>query len=189
MYYGSSTDTEFAGFATTTETDQNGNTTTTYIHQGNGSQSALGEYNDSFEKIGKPYLTEIRDDGGNLYQRTIDRWDSQPIATSSSFVFKSREAIQQYDGNSDHKDTAVEHAYNSNGATKPLRPNGAKSWQVPLMEALPIQARISALRPMRIQAALVRTGPASRPRRPSQINRLGRFVNPNTTMTACPKVQ
>ena len=36
----------FAGFATTTKTDGLGNVTKTYYHQGNGSQSGLGEYQD-----------------------------------------------------------------------------------------------------------------------------------------------
>jgi RHS repeat-associated protein len=114
-YFASSADTEFAGFATTTVTDERGNTTTTYIHQGNGSQSAIGEYADAYEKIGKPYLTEVRDSGGSLYSRAIYAWDSRLLATSSSYVFNAREVAQQYDGDSDHKDSATEYAYSPTG--------------------------------------------------------------------------
>lgn len=114
-YFASSTERKFAGFATTTRTDASGNTTTTYIHQGNASESSLGEYNDSYEKIGKPYLTEVRDNNGHLYSRSIYRWESTPTGSSTSFVFNSRQIKQDYDGDSDHRDTAIETSYDLAG--------------------------------------------------------------------------
>lgn len=115
-YFASSTDNQFAGFATTTQTDARGNATKTYIHQGNGSNTALGEYADAFSKIGKPYLVERYDDDDNLYTRTITRWDNAAATSSSStFVFAAREVRQDWDGDGYHRDTAEERTYDAYG--------------------------------------------------------------------------
>ena len=65
-FYQSEYDRKFASFATTTTTDPAGNVTIENFHQGNGSQTAVGEYSDDFSKIGKMYREEIDDSGGNL---------------------------------------------------------------------------------------------------------------------------
>ena len=115
-YFASSTDSQFAGFASTTVTDARGNVTRTYIHQGNGSNAVQGEYQDGFAKIGKPYLTEQYDDDDNLYARTITRWEEAPATSSSStFVFAAREVRQEWDGDADHRDTAQERTYDAYG--------------------------------------------------------------------------
>ncbi|MCI0597691.1 DNRLRE domain-containing protein, partial [Candidatus Parcubacteria bacterium] len=113
LYFASSTDNQFAGFATTTKTDARGNVTKTHIHQGNGSQESLGEYNDTFAKIGKPFLKEVYDDDSNLYVRSISRWDMASTSTTTAFVFKAQDIGQHYDGDADHKDTATEYSYST----------------------------------------------------------------------------
>lgn len=114
-WFASSTDTTFAGFATTTFADSRGNVTKTYIHQGNGTNSTLGEYADEFAKIGKPYLVERYDGDDNLYLRELTRWESAATSSTSTFVFASREIRQAYDGDVDHRDTALERTYDAVG--------------------------------------------------------------------------
>lgn len=113
LYFASSTDNQPAGFATTTKEDARGNITKTYIHQGNGSQTTLGENSDNFSKIGKPFLTEKYDNAANLYDRKIRWWESTSTGTDTSFVYPVREVTQQYDGDGDHRDSAIEFTYDS----------------------------------------------------------------------------
>lgn len=114
-YFASTTEKQFAGFATTTHTNSLGNITKTYIHQGNASLNSIGEVNDSFYKIGKPYLIETYDDSNNLYERYIKRWDEIALASSSSFIYQSRDLKQEYDGDSDYKASAAEYVYSNLG--------------------------------------------------------------------------
>ena len=102
---------KFAGFATTTLTDAVGNVTKTYFHQGNDSQSTIGENSDSFAKIGKPYRTEMYDDSNNLFQKTISKIESSDLGNGRTFVKQTRTVDYQYDGDGDHRDTALEYTY------------------------------------------------------------------------------
>lgn len=111
VFFGSPRDRKFAGFATTTIIDSAGNVTKTYYHQGNASESLLGEYQDHASKTGRPYRIERYDASGNLYELSINKWDSHPIGAAASFVKLSRKTTLSYDGNADHKDMAVEYAY------------------------------------------------------------------------------
>lgn len=114
-YFGGSYDRKFAGFGLVTETDSVGNVTKTYYHQGNDTETSLGEYSDHSSKIGKPYRMEEYDNGGNLYRLTINKWENSSIATSSDFVKLTRETVLDYDGDADHKDTGVEYSYDAKG--------------------------------------------------------------------------
>jgi hypothetical protein len=40
--------------------------TKTFYHQGDATNTAFGEFNDSIAKRGKPYRTEVYDASGNL---------------------------------------------------------------------------------------------------------------------------
>jgi RHS repeat-associated protein len=115
-YFNDPYDRKFAGFGVVTETDAVGNITKTYYHQGNDSEIALGEYEDHIAKMGKPYRIETYDASGNLYQLTINKWDSYNIGTDHDFVKLARTTTLAYDGDTDHKDTAIEYIYdNANG--------------------------------------------------------------------------
>lgn len=92
-YFGNSYDRKFAGFGLVTKTDSVGNVSKTYFHQGNDTETTLGEYSDHSSKIGKPYRMEEYDDEGNLYRLTINKWENSSIATSSDFVKLSRETV------------------------------------------------------------------------------------------------
>lgn len=112
-YYIDEFDRKFAGFATTTVTDALGHVTKTYVHQGNASQSAIGEYSDSKAKIGKLYRTEVYDNASNLYTKAITKWESAPLSNSRDFVKKTRAVEFAYDGDSDHRDKGVEFLYDN----------------------------------------------------------------------------
>ncbi|MDQ7814929.1 MAG: DUF2341 domain-containing protein [Patescibacteria group bacterium] len=111
-YYNGGHDTRFAGFASSTVVDAQGNVTKTYFHQGNSSDSAHGEYNDEFAKIGRVYRVEKYDVSGNLYQKTINKWDSSSISDSDADFLKLAQTVDYtYDGDSSHKDKAVTYTY------------------------------------------------------------------------------
>ncbi len=111
-YFGSSTDKKFAGFAKVKITDAIGNTTATFYHQGDSSNSALGEYQDESYKIGKPYRIEQADSNGNNYLVTINKWDSFDLGNNSKFVKLIQTVEQTFDGNATHKDKAEGYSYN-----------------------------------------------------------------------------
>ena len=102
---------KFAGFSVVTETDSDGNVTKNYYHQGNDTNTGLGENEDNFAKIGRVYRTEKYDDAGNLYETTINKWDSVNLGTDRDFVKLARSASLTYDSDADHKDRAVEYTY------------------------------------------------------------------------------
>ena len=111
-FYSSTTNRQFAGFGKVT-TATALSTTTAYYHQGNGNHSSSSELADSQAKIGKSYRIDINDRQANLYKRTITKWDTASTATTSTFVYKSRELTRDFDGDSDTKDSGIEYVYNS----------------------------------------------------------------------------
>jgi len=110
-YWRTPYDRKFAGFATTTNTDPLGNVTQTFFHQGNGSQSSIGEYSDEVSKIGKPYRILISDGSSNLYKKTITKWDRAVLTNYRDFVKRTRIVDFLYDGNADQRATAIEFTY------------------------------------------------------------------------------
>ena len=101
---------KFAGFASTTRTDATGGVTATYFHQGNDSLSSIGEYDDTFSKS-EPYRIETYDSGGNLYARTINKWESVPQSNDRNYVKLAQTVTSAYDGDSDHRDHAATYQY------------------------------------------------------------------------------
>lgn len=110
-YYNGPTDRKFAGFGLVTETDDLGNVTKTYYQQANTTNDTLGEYDDNSSKMGKAYRIEKYDDSENLYELTINKYKNSPITTGADFVYQMSSTNLSYDGDGDHKDTAIEYAY------------------------------------------------------------------------------
>jgi RHS repeat-associated protein len=109
-------DRKFAGFNKVADTDSAGNTASTYYHQGNTSDTSNGEYNDDEWKIGKPYRMEVTDSSGNLYSKTINKWEDYDLGNGSKFVKLVRTTNLNYYG-SNHADNATEYTYdNSSGS-------------------------------------------------------------------------
>lgn len=110
-YFNTYLDRKFAGFSKVTKTDAAGNEIINYFHQGNGTDSSNGEYSDHVSKIGKIYRTEYKDNSSNIYGKVINKWDRYNIGTDHNFVKLTRSLAMSYDGDSDHKDRAVEYTY------------------------------------------------------------------------------
>jgi YD repeat-containing protein len=105
-YFGGPLDRQFAGFSKIAKTDPTGATTTTFYHQGNTSSSTIGEYQDHISKAGKPYRVEQADSSNNIYTKTINKWDRYDQGNGRNFVKLAQTLVQNYDGDSDHKDKA-----------------------------------------------------------------------------------
>ncbi len=110
-YYSTYLDRKFAGFNSVKETDTAGNVRKTYYHQGNSTNTSLGEYSDHVAKIGIPYRVEEYDNSTNLYRLTVNQIDRYSIGTDHDFVKNIHQTVLNYDGNSGHKDTTTEYAY------------------------------------------------------------------------------
>lgn len=110
-YFGSTLNRKFAGFGKITQTDTAGNTTKTFYHQGNTTDSANGEYNDHVSKIGRPYRIEKANNVGSVYSKVINKWDHADLGQERSFVKLAQTINFSYDGDSDHRDTATTYTY------------------------------------------------------------------------------
>jgi RHS repeat-associated protein len=105
-------DHQFAGFDQVKETDPAGNITKTYFNAADSTNSG-GEYQDNFWKIGKPYRIEAYDNASNLYQLTINRWDTYDLGSGAGFVKIASSTELDYDGLSTHKDKAEWNTYDN----------------------------------------------------------------------------
>ena len=113
----SATDRKFAGFAEVDKTDSASSVTKTFYHTGSGTDSTHGEYQDNYWKMGKAYRVEKYDRSGNLFEKTINKWDTATSTTSVAGFAKLSQTIRStYDGYSSHKDKAESFTYdNLNG--------------------------------------------------------------------------
>jgi Insecticide toxin TcdB middle/N-terminal region/FG-GAP-like repeat len=111
----------FAGFATTTVTDPDANYTKTYFHQGNSSETSIGEHNDGFSKIGKPYRVEVYDSNDNLYRKAINKWESVPQSNDRNYVQLTQTVTSAFDGDADHRDQATRYTYDEYSGNLLLR--------------------------------------------------------------------
>lgn len=110
-FYNGPFDRKLAGFGAVTTTDVDGNVRKTYFHQGNENNQTQGEYGDEYWKIGRPFRVEKYDSAGNLYSRTVNKWDSYSLGGDARFVKLSQTLESAYDGNSSHKDKAESYTY------------------------------------------------------------------------------
>jgi len=115
-YYDNPYQKKFAGFAQVVKTDAQGSQFKTYYHQGNYTDSANGEFNDDYSKIGQVYRSEVYDSSSNLYDLIINKIESHDLGNQRSFVKLTQGVQLAYDGNADHKDQAQSFIYhNSSG--------------------------------------------------------------------------
>ncbi len=112
--YVSQADKEFAGFNLVSSTDSAGNLTNTYYHTANGTDSAHGEYQDNFFKIGKPYRVEQYDNASHLQKKTINKWDSYAFTNPNAGFVKLAQTVESdYSGTAGHKDKAESYTYDN----------------------------------------------------------------------------
>lgn len=113
-YYNNPFDRQFSGYNLVEQTDAAGYVTKTYYHTANTSDSSLGEYQDNYFKIGKPYRVEKYDVSGNLYQVSINKWDSYDLGNGAGFAKLIQTIEKNYDGQSISKDKAESYEYENN---------------------------------------------------------------------------
>lgn len=113
-YFNNPFDRKFAGFSKVTKTDSAGNKTEKNFHQGNDTAVQLGEFLDDAAKINMVYKTELFNNSGNLFTRTINKWDKYALGEERNFVYIKDTLTQNFDGSSSHKDKAESFTYNTN---------------------------------------------------------------------------
>ncbi|MBI3020361.1 MAG: hypothetical protein HYY60_03500 [Parcubacteria group bacterium] len=111
-YHNGAEDRFFAGFQIASTTDGAGNQAITYFHTGSSTDSALGEYDDHISKKGKPFRIEQYDSAGNLYSKTLNKWERYDQGDGRNFVKLTQSITFSYDGDSDHKDKAETYGWN-----------------------------------------------------------------------------
>ncbi len=102
----------FAGFGSITHETPRNKQIILY-HQGNDTNSSLGEYSDDPSKIGFAYRTEIRNLNNNLYQAQISKWEHSSLGNNANFVRNTQSLELAYDGDSDHTDQAQTYAFST----------------------------------------------------------------------------
>ncbi|MBP9694902.1 MAG: hypothetical protein KBD73_00600 [Candidatus Magasanikbacteria bacterium] len=109
-------DRKFAGFHIVTAREDNHRIVKKYYHQGDTTNSTLGEYSDTPQKIGRIYRTEIYNDTNQLQSVTVDRFDQIALAPNRTFVKKIQSTTLEYGASGAHRDTATTYTYsNTNG--------------------------------------------------------------------------
>ncbi|MDA0208290.1 MAG: SpvB/TcaC N-terminal domain-containing protein [bacterium] len=114
FYYQSHFDRKMAGFASVEVIDAFGNITKQYFHQGNETNSAMGESADTGNKVGRMYREEVYDNADNLFRTSIYDWEETLLPDGEEnryFVWNAGEVQMQYDGNLTHVDTASTNLY------------------------------------------------------------------------------
>jgi len=112
-YYASEYDRKFAGFGMVTITDALGNVTKRYYHQGNATNSTLGESTDDVSKLWQIYREETYDSASHLFQTVIHSITSSDLGSGRTFVYENQTLELRYDADSDHTDTATTYTYES----------------------------------------------------------------------------
>ena len=93
---------QFAGFSGVTKTEE-GRVVETFYEQG------------EFPLLGHSYQSDLYDDAGNLYSRTVDTWATSDLGYDNDFVYKTQSVSMSYDGAASHRDTGAAYTYDSNG--------------------------------------------------------------------------
>lgn len=106
-------DRRFAGFGQVTRTTDLSREITHY-HQGNDLDLDEQEGIDVEALIGQPYKAQVINLSGHIYSTTRFNYDLQDLGDGATFVALKSQIDLQFDGDSDHKDTAVSYIYDPN---------------------------------------------------------------------------
>ncbi len=112
-YYADEYDRKFAGFGLVTVTDALGNVTKRYYHQGNDTQSTIGESTDDVSKLWHAFREEQHDDAGSLYRTVIHSITNTDLGNDRDFVYENQTLELLYDADSDHRDKATAFSYST----------------------------------------------------------------------------
>ena len=113
-YVNGSFEHKFVGFKTITET-RDDRVTTTYYSQGDGNNTSVGEQNDQYALIGKPFRIDVATPSGTVLQRTWYRYAVASTSASSSMVEPSDVIMQSFDVAGTHRDSDVHYTYDAAG--------------------------------------------------------------------------
>ena len=105
-------DRRYAGFGKVTKEDETGKDIT-YYHQGNGNDTASEEGGDAFAKIGFPYRAERTDLTDDEFTIEVTSWETTDLGNGATFVSQDEVTTLQFDGDTDHKDSAVGYTYST----------------------------------------------------------------------------
>lgn len=105
-------DRKFAGFETINKISADTKIVSRY-HQGDKDNLAFNESGDSYTKIGLPYREDVYDLDNKLFQTSQSKWLTENNATNTGYVYKSKQLIRAFDGDSDTKDSATEYVFNT----------------------------------------------------------------------------
>ncbi|MFA6305523.1 MAG: RHS repeat-associated core domain-containing protein [Candidatus Gracilibacteria bacterium] len=102
-YYSNALNRKFSGFSKITQlnklsVDSSAYVTKTYYHQGNSTDTANGEYNDSEAKIGKIYSIEKYNENNSLYSKTFNFFETISLSGGRNFVTLMQKVDVAYDG-------------------------------------------------------------------------------------------
>ncbi|MBI4992655.1 MAG: VCBS repeat-containing protein [Candidatus Magasanikbacteria bacterium] len=112
-YFNNYLDKRFAGFQIVSKTDALGNVTKQYFHQGDETDSALGEYADQPAKINLMYREDLLDNSGQLQTQTLNKFGLADLGNNRSFVFNSETIKKSYDSAGAEKSSAESFEYNN----------------------------------------------------------------------------
>lgn len=112
-YFNNYLDKRFAGFQIINKTDALGNVTKQYFHQGDDTNSALGEYADHPAKINLMYREDLLDANGQLQAQTLNTFDVADLGNNRKYVFNSKTSKKSYDSTGAHKDSAASFEFNN----------------------------------------------------------------------------
>jgi len=110
-YYASEEDRDFAGFGYVETTNGLGEMTRTYYHQGNDTESTLGESTDDRSKLWRSYREEIYDSSDHLYRTTIHSWENEDLGNDRDFIYEGQTLELLYDADTDHTDKATNYSF------------------------------------------------------------------------------
>lgn len=103
-------DRRFAGFGKIIQTGDTAEKTS-YYHQGNTHAIVASERNDAPEKIGLLCRVDRSSNSGDLFQSTLNAWDTISLGDNATFVPLKNTLRLDYDGDSDHRDSATAFTY------------------------------------------------------------------------------
>lgn len=112
-YYNNAFDRKFAGFGKVTQINPDNSKEISYYSQANTTDTANGEYDDSYAKIGKVYRTDILDVNNNLLKQNTTKWESSQIGTTIAYFAHPVQTTSRIFTGSNSYDTVETYTYNT----------------------------------------------------------------------------
>ncbi len=112
-YYNNPDDRKFAGFGKVTQINPDNTKQISYYNQGNTTNTANGEYDDHFSKIGRAYRIDMIDANNNLVKQDLTKLDKNQIGVTNAFFVYPNQTISRIFNGSNSYDTAETYSYDT----------------------------------------------------------------------------